>query len=87
MNNQRRTADTAHGSPNFHQPVVNIPSPDGKGTTLARMIFRERPVIDEMLQKVHPSKVYFDAFYIVETLRGPAAMLISSTIVDTAVRH
>ena len=87
MNNQRRTADAGNEGFAFHQPVVNIPSPDGVGTILARMIFRERPVIDEMLQKVHPSKVHFDAFYIVETVHGPGVMLISSTIVDKATRH
>lgn len=87
MNNQRRTTESHNEGFAFQQPVVTIPSPDGVGTTMARMIFRERPVVDEMLQKVHPSKIYFDAFYIVETVHGPGVMLISSTIVDTAVRH
>lgn len=89
MNNQRRHSEgtTHEEGQTFRQPIVNVPNPDGEGTTLARLVFRERPYHDDMLLKTHPSKVHFDAFHIMETVRGPVAVLISSMVVDKSVRH
>jgi hypothetical protein len=90
MNNQRRTGagaaeDATH--PSFAQPVIAVNDADRGLSTLVRLVFRERPYYDEMLLKTHPSKVYFDAFHVYETLTGPAAVLVSSVLVDKSIRH
>lgn len=66
--------ETAHEAGNVH----------GNGVLLG---FRERPYYDEMLLKTHPSKVYFDAFHLYPTAEGYVPVLVSSVLVDKAIRH
>lgn len=66
--------ETAGGAEESHDNVV-------------RFGFRERPYFDEMLQKKHPSKVFFDVFHLYPTAEGYVPVLASSVLVDTAIRH
>lgn len=54
---------------------------------VVRLAFRERPYYDQMLLKTHPSKVYFDTFVLQPTTDGYVPVLVSSALVDKAIRH
>lgn len=61
-------------------------SPANASTQVA-MAFRERPYYDPWLLKTHPTRVFFDAFILHQVPGGVVPVLVSSVLVDTAVRH
>ncbi|MDZ4834190.1 MAG: hypothetical protein SGJ27_10475 [Candidatus Melainabacteria bacterium] len=61
---------------------------DGSGHDSGiRIGFNERPFYDEMLMKKHPTKRYFDTYHLHPAPNGYVPVLVSSVLIDTAIRH
>lgn len=91
MSTERRSTASDHDEPATR---ISAESPDTAHDATAdhddnviRLGFRERPYFDEMLQKRHPSLRYFDTYRLYPTFEGYVPILVSSVLVDTAIRH
>lgn len=95
MTDHRRTTGAIPAASETPLPAPNAAATAGGGdeheshaeTNVVRLGFRERPYYDEFLMRTHPSKVFFDAFVLHPVPGGYFPVLVSSVLVDTAVRH
>jgi len=86
MNNERRTSEAPRSGPEAAlQATVN--TTDGHDADTLRIGYRQRPYVEGILEKVHPTKVYFDTFVLRPVSGGYMPVLVSSVLIDTAIRH
>jgi hypothetical protein len=89
MSSERNnTADDTTGSHASAVPTVKevVHEAENGHDNVVRLGFRERPFHDDFGNE-HPTKMYFDTFRLYLTEEGYFPVLVSSVLIDTAIRH